>query len=84
MRDAVGKKYILPPTITMYHILSNAAECYMFSYHMTYGINISISTLEGQGSISCGQYLDRTFSKFSPIYGPHLTAYQCLFETKWV
>ncbi len=30
-----------------------------------------ISTLEGQGSISCGQYLDRTFGKFPPLYGPH-------------
>ena len=24
------------------------------------------------GSISCGQYLDRTLGKFPPIYGPHL------------
>ncbi len=27
----------------------------------------------GQGSISCGQYLDRTLGKFPPLYGPHLT-----------
>ncbi len=32
----------------------------------------TISTLEGQGSISCGQYLDRTLGKFLPLYGPHL------------
>ncbi len=25
----------------------------------------------GPGSISCGQYLDRTLGKFSPLYGPH-------------
>ena len=30
------------------------------------------STLEGPGSITCGQYLDRTLGKFPPIYGPHL------------
>ncbi len=30
------------------------------------------STLEGPGSISCGQYLDRTLGKFPPLYGPHL------------
>ncbi len=31
-----------------------------------------ISTLKGPGSITCGQYLDRTLGKFPPIYGPHL------------
>ncbi len=31
-----------------------------------------ISTLEAQGRISCGQYLDQTLGKFSPLYGPHL------------
>ncbi len=31
------------------------------------------STLEGQGSISCGQYLDRNLGKFPPLYGPHLS-----------
>ncbi len=30
------------------------------------------STLEAQGSISYGQYLDRTFGKFPPLYGTHL------------
>ncbi len=30
------------------------------------------STLEDPGSISCGQYLDRTLDKFPPLYGPHL------------
>ena len=36
-------------------------------YYTTY-----ILTLEGPGSISCGQYLDRTLGKFPPLYGPHL------------
>ncbi len=31
-----------------------------------------LQSLGGQGSISCGQYLDRTLGKFPPIYGPHL------------
>ena len=29
--------------------------------------------LTDTGSVSCGQYLDRTLGKFPPLYGPHLT-----------
>ncbi len=32
----------------------------------------ALSTLDGQGSITCGQYLDRTLGKFPLICGPHL------------
>ncbi len=42
------------------------------SYPVVHCENTYISTSEGQGSISCGQYLDRTLGKFPPLYGPHL------------
>ena len=38
-----------------------------YTHNTTY-----ISTLEGPGSISYGQYLDRTLGKFPPLYGAHL------------
>ncbi len=47
--------------------------CYKYrSLHTVTGFYIY--TLQGLGSIPCGQCLDRTLGKFPPIYGPHLNS----------
>ncbi len=45
-----------------------------------------ISTLEGPGSISCGQYLDRTLGQISPILWtpPFITRYLSMSFTDWM
>ncbi len=52
---------------------SSSPESYALWYTIT---GVYISTLGGLGSISCGQYLDRTLGKFPPLYGPHLPTHE--------
>ncbi len=58
------------------HILGKFAQglIQIFSHEILPGPSKAVLG-RGPGSISCGQYLDRTMGKFPPIHGPHLNTF---------